>query len=219
MSFKEELKIMSEKGFSQMPEEIANDLLDGIAEVAYSNLKETALQVGDTMPLFRLQDVDGGVKTLETLNAGEYLVIDFYRGGWCPYCNMELREYEKLQSDFKALGANIVAISPEKPEYSFENAVKNAITFDILYDENMELMKEVGLVFKLGEAVQKRYAGFGIDLLATQGNEAYEMPIPATYVINKNREIVFAHVEADYTTRVAPGDVLEFIKEKKYSKN
>lgn len=209
MNLTEQLDRIREVGFAQMPKQVAKVLLDGIEEVAKSNLTSTSLKKGDQIPQFELVDIHEERKNVKDLMTNDYLIINFYRGGWCPYCNLELKEYERLKDAFEAVGASIVAISPEKPEYTSITSNKNAITFDVLSDENATIMKEFGIVFQLNEKLKKEYTKFGIDLTDVNGNNNFELPIPATYIINKDLEIVFSHIEVDYTTRLEPSVLIE----------
>ncbi len=212
MSLKEALQTLSDKSFSQMPADVGQKIKNGIENTIRSGFKTNALKVGDVVPYFVLEDIFENEKNVKDLIKNEYLVIDFYRGGWCPFCNMELREYERLKNDFIEVGTNIVAISPEKAEYTNISSKENSITFDILSDIDTKVMQEFGIVFTLDEDVKEIYEHFGINLEETQGNSEFKMPIPATYVINKNLEVIFAHIEEDYTTRCEPKDVLDFLK-------
>lgn len=213
MSLKEALQTLSDKSFTQMPADVAQKIKNGIENTIKGGFKENALKVGDSVPSFILEDIFENKKSLPELIKNEYLVIDFYRGGWCPFCNMELREYERLKDDFLEVGTNIVAISPEKAEYTNTSSKENNISFDILSDVNTKVMQKFGIVFTLDDDVKEVYNHFGIELEKTQGNDEFKMPIPATYVINSDLEIVFAHIEEDYTTRCEPKDVLDFLKQ------
>lgn len=215
MSLKEQLDNFKEIGFSQMPIEVAKILLDGIEEVIQSNIAETSLKKGDKIPDFNLPDIHGNNLNIKKLINKEFLIINFYRGGWCPYCNMELQEYERLKDTLESAGASIVAISPEKSKYILSTSDKNALTFNILSDENTIVMKQFGIVYQLNEEMKNIYRDFGIDLTKNNGNSNFELPIPATYIINKNMEILFAHVEADYTTRFEPSQLLKILKQQK----
>lgn len=211
----QDLEKLTNQAFSNMPEDLAQGLKKGIAEVKDSQLKEKALKVGDsiknlTLPNIYSEDID-----LKSLFKQDYLLINFFRGSWCPFCSMELREYERLKDEFSNVGVDIVAISPEVQKYSLKTKEENSLSFEVLSDENSKAMKEFGVVFTLSDEVKKIYDGFGIDLKEQNGNNTYEMPVPVTYVINKDMKIVFSHIEEDYMTRFEPSKILDFIKNKK----
>lgn len=214
MTLTKQLKEFHDATMSRMPQSIIQTFNDGIEEIRENGLKESALQKGDAIPDFSFKDIDGNTIQLSDVHQSELLVLNFYRGGWCPYCNMELREYERLKKSFEEQGAKIVGISAEVPQLAAQTTQKNAISFPVLTDVDAQFMKKVGIVFSLNEKTKKDYVGFGMDFTQIHGNENYELPVPAVYVINKDMEIVFVHFEADYMTRIEPEQVLSAIKNK-----
>ena len=140
------------------------------------------------------------------------LVITFYRGGWCPYCNLELNAFQQMIPDFEVAGAKLLAISPEVPDHSLTTQEKHDLSFDILYDKGNEISKEFGLVFTLPQEIRSIYDKFGIDVVDHNGDETFEVPMPATYIVNQSGEIVYHFVDADYTKRSEPADVLAAVK-------
>lgn len=213
MTLTNQLKQFRDATMMRMPRSIIQTFEDSLSEIARDGLKNKALQIGDTLPKIILTDNLGGTIKLEDVHQLDYLVLNFYRGGWCPYCNMELRAYESLKNEFADANASIIAISAEVPDLAAKTSQKNAITFPVLTDRDAKFMKEVGIVFRLNEKMKQDYEGFGMDLTQIHGNENYELPVPAVYVINKNREIIFVHFEADYMTRIEPEQILTIIKQ------
>ena len=214
MTLEAQLKQITAAGFDRMPQPIAKILADGIEEIKNSGLKNSALKIGDTLPDFPLTDVNNKQHTLSSLIHKDFLVLNFYRGGWCPYCNMELRAYDKLRGEFLAVETDIVAISAEKPTFAARTTNKNQISYPVLTDTAAELMKKIGIVFQLNEPLKREYKNFGIDLTILHGNINDELAIPAVYVINKYLEVVFVHLEADYMTRLEPNALLPILREK-----
>lgn len=212
MSLTNQLEELTNQAFSNMPEHLAQGLKAGIQEVRTSQLKQNALKVGDKIKNLSLLNIYGEQISLKSLITKDYLLLNFFRGSWCPFCSMELREYERLKEKFLKSNIDIVAISPEVAKYSKKTKEDNFLSFEILSDENSKVMKEFGIVFTLSNEVKKIYEDFKIDLKEQNGNITYKMPVPATYVVDKNFNIVFAHFEEDYTTRCEPKDVLEFIE-------
>jgi len=135
-------------------------------------------------------------------------IICFYRGGWCPYCNIQLSALQKALPEFEEKGANLVAITPETPDSSLTTAEKNALNFEVLSDIDNKLAKELGLVFQLPESIQTIYSQFGLDLVKHNQNEDYELPMAATFVLNENKEVVYRFVDEDYTKRADILDIL-----------
>lgn len=212
MTLEEQLKQVRDTTLTRMPQSIVQVFKDSIRGIRDDKLKEQALQVGDQIPEISLKSIEGNPVGLIDLFQSEFLILNFYRGGWCPYCNMELREYERLKMDFMELGVSIAAVSAETPELATQTIDKNSISYPILTDDDAKLMKAIGIVFKLDEASKREYVNFGMDFSEIHGNENYELPVPAVYVINRDMEIVFVHFEEDYMTRMEPTEVLNFIK-------
>jgi peroxiredoxin len=214
MRLGKQLKQMKEASIERMPQSIIQIFENSIEEIKNSGLKEKALKIGEQIPDLPLTSIDGETILLSELQKTDYLILNFYRGGWCPYCNMELREYERLRKDFIQLNTDILGISAERVEYTSQTFDKNSLSFPILTDVNAQLMKEIGIVFQLDTASKEEYINFGIHLDEIHANNSFELPVPAVYIINKDREIVHVHIEEDYMTRLEPSILLELIKNK-----
>ncbi|MEL7001337.1 MAG: peroxiredoxin-like family protein, partial [Bacteroidota bacterium] len=180
-------------------------------ELKVAKLSEGAYRTGDTIKAFELPNATGEtVKSSALLKDGP-IVISFYRGGWCPYCNMELRALQSVLDQVSDLGASLVAISPETPDNSLTTSEKNDLTFNVLSDIDNAYAKELGLVFKMPKNLQDVYHSFNLDVPKHNGNEDYELPMPATYVVNQNGEIVYDFVPEDYTERLDPEVVIDVL--------
>ena len=214
MTLQEQVKQMRDATSERMPKAIIEVFINSISEIKTNKLKESALQVGDKIEDYSLTDIEGKSINLSTFIQSDYLILNFYRGGWCPYCNMELREYDRLKNDFKEQGANIIAISPEIPELANQTTDKNKLSYPVLTDTDSLFMKKVGIVFQLDEDSKREFVNFGMDFTKINGNEDFELPVPAVYVINKNMEVVFVHFEEDYMTRLEPSELLEIIEKR-----
>jgi peroxiredoxin len=140
-------------------------------------------------------------------------VVTFYRGGWCPYCNLELRAYQNLLPTIIAAGASLVAISPEKPDDTVTTAEKNALTFPVLSDVGQIVGKAFGLVYTFTDELKWAYGGFGLDIPAKNGApDEWSLPLSATYVIGMDGVILFADTGVDYRRRAEPLDVLAVLQ-------
>jgi len=212
MTLEEQLKQMKEATIERMPTSIMQVFENGINDVRKSGLKEKALQVGNYIPDIPLTNSNEEAISLSELQKTDYLILNFYRGGWCPYCNMELRAYEKLRTDFNLLNTDVIGVSAEKIEFTTQTTNKNLLSFPLLTDVDAQLMKAIGIVFPLDKASKEEYVNFGIHLDKLHGNSSFNLPVPAVYIINKNREIIYTHIEEDYMTRLEPSTLLEFIK-------
>lgn len=170
---------------------------------------QTPIVQGDKAPNFALPKHDGTTWQLsDALNEGP-VVLSFYRGGWCPYCNLELRALQAHLPALESAGASLVAVSPQTPDASLSTQEKNELTFDVLSDLGNEVAKQFGLVFELPEELRPVYEGFGIDLPASNGDSSFSLPVPATYVIGTDAVIRYAFVNIDYRTRAEPSDILQ----------
>ncbi len=151
-------------------------------------------------------------KSLASFWQDGWLIITFYRGGWCPYCIIELKAYEKLKSEFESLGATILAISPETEAEIQNTKMKAKIDLIIGSDKNNTLAKKLGLAFTLPENIIASYREFGLDLAKNQGSQGSELPIPATFVIDPSGTVRFMQAEADYTKRADPEEILVMLR-------
>ena len=190
-------------------------LMEGAtADLKASGIEHTALQSGAYAPSVSLLDMTGHKVNLSDLWQKETLVVVFYRGGWCPYCNLELRAWQTYLESLKQLGAGLIAISPQTADNSLSTAEKNQLKFTVLSDTNLEAAKAFGIAFEMPENLIDLYKSFGNDLSVVNGNGRWVLPLPATYVIGRDGKIIYAHVEADYRLRAEPADVLARIKVK-----
>ena len=172
-----------------------------------------ALGVGDRAPDFELPDIDGGTVRLSDALAGGPVVLTFYRGAWCPYCNSSLQGFQAELADVMSAGGYLIAISPQAEAGSQEMATSNALSFPVLSDVGNRVSRDYGLVFRVDDETRAQYQAVGIDLPAVNGVDAWELPVPATYVIDTDGTIRAAFVEADYTQRADPRDVIEALRQ------
>jgi peroxiredoxin len=195
-------------GMARLPDDIRETMLAAQAELISSGIAEQALGVGDTVPDFDLPNQRGETVSLTQLLSGGPVVISFYRGGWCPYCNLELRALQEKLPEITDLGARLLAVTPELPDNAMSTAEKNAVRFDILSDVGNRIASAFGLVFHLPASLRPVYEGFGLDLVKANGDDSYTLPIPATYVVDTDRKILAAHVDMDYSQRMEPEAVI-----------
>ena len=163
-----------------------------------------ALRSGQQSPSFSLTNANGASVTLtERLEHGP-VVLAFYRGGWCPYCNIALRALQARLPEIKALGGSLIAISPELPDHSLSTSEKLSLDFDVLSDPENGVARQFGLVYRVSDAARDQLLALGRDLVARNGSDAWELPVTATYVIAQDGLIKFDHVDADYRDRLDP---------------
>ena len=193
---------------SSLPEDDAKIVGASFEKLHSSHTGESALSVGEIAPNFTLPDATGEVFNLhDKLNEGP-LVLSFYRGGWCPFCNLELQAIQALLPEIKALGANLVGISPETPDNSMTTVEKHQLQFDVLSDVGNKTARDYGLIFTVYEEMRPLYLKWGLDIPTSNGDDSWELPIPATYIIDSNGVARVAHVDKDYTKRMEPDQIL-----------
>jgi peroxiredoxin len=184
-----------------------------IAHLTETGFAKRAKQVGDRAPGIVLPDVHGKTFDVATLLAKGPVVVTFYRGGWCPYCNLELKAYQAILPRLYAAGASMVAISPEKPDDTVTTAEKNAVSFPILSDVGQSVGKAFGLVYAFTDELRTAYDGFNLDIPAKNGiPDDWALPLSATYVIGADGIILFADTGVDYRRRTDPLDVLAAVE-------
>ena len=209
MNLTQELNTYKAKFKANQSEEIKSVMTQATTDLINNRLAEKSISTGDKLPDFSLPNALGEEVTLKSLLSKSALVISFYRGGWCPYCNMELRALQQALPEMEARGATLVAISPETPDSSLSTKEKNELSFEVLSDRGNVLARQLGLVFTLPESLRPIYQNFGIDIPAHNGDTTFELPLPATYVISADGTVVYSFASADYTQRLEP---LEIVK-------
>lgn len=178
------------------------DLLD-------QGVPEGAVSVGETLESFTLSDARGASVTLAALVADGPAVIVFYRGGWCPYCNVALRTYQReLLPELTARGARLVAISPQTPDQSLSTAEKADLEFTVLSDPGSRLARQIGVAFQQSDEVLAAQRTLGLDIAKVNAESSIELPRPTVLVVDKNRTVRFVDVQADYTARTEVADIL-----------
>ncbi len=212
MSLTEQIQEFNARAVEQIPPEVMQVMLGATAKLKASGIENGCLGEGDQAPDFELPDHRGGTVRSSDLLARGPLVVSFYRGEWCPYCNLELKALQDKLPEIEDLGASLVAISPQTPDHSKNSADQNEVSFDVLSDAGNAVARKFGLVFTLAEEIRPIYVKFGIDLPECNGTDTFELPIPATYVIGSDGRIIKAFVDANYVARLDPEDVVAALR-------
>jgi peroxiredoxin len=176
--------------------------------LAKSDLLETALREGDQAPMFELPDAYGSPVSLATLLEDGPVIVSFYRGAWCPFCNLEIRALQRELASVEAAGAALVAISPNKPDVTLELIDDGELTFPVLSDQDNRVAKQFGIVYEMEEGMIDYYREIGRDVAGMNGSTAWELPVPATYVIDQDGVIRYAFVDLNHRVRAEPADVV-----------
>ncbi len=212
MTLKQDIDAFVAEAAARVPPELMAELERSIEQVRDSGIEERALGEGDLAPPFTLPNAEGRPVALKDLLRRGPLIISFYRGIWCPYCNLEVRAYQRILGEIRAAGGDFVAISPQTPDNSLKTAETNAIGFEVLSDHANGVAAEFGLAYPTPEAVRRITAMFGVDIDVINGAPNSQLPVSATYVIDADRRIALASVDADFRLRLEPTDALAALK-------
>ncbi len=196
-----------------LPQDVLDAMQAANEQLRATNLIAEAAEVGDELPEATLLNERSEEVSLRALLAGQPAVITFYRGTWCPYCNLELRAYEQLLTQPEYAQLRVVAISPELPDVTAEAMSSEPLHFSVLSDHGNQLARALGLTFELPENIHEIYLGLGIDVVASQGNEQRILPVPATFIVDGAGKIAHAWLDTNYAVRAEPQDVLGLLKE------
>jgi peroxiredoxin len=205
--------------------QVRNEILAGLSDTdreAYTHLVDWlrktdvasgALRVGDTAPDFLLPDAHGRLHSSEHLRGEGPLVVSFYRGGWCPFCNAELRALQAVKAEFDNLKANLVVLSPETRD--LPRQLKRHLNLDLtmLADVDHAVAISYGVLFRVPDETKAHYAGQGYDFGRRHGSTEWMLPIPATFVIDQDGVVRGAFVEPDFTIRQEPSDILNKVRQ------
>lgn len=209
MALRQDLDAQRVKFFATASADEAEIIRRTDAALAAQGIERRIPKAGEPAPSFNLPNVDGCMIDSAGLLAKGPLIIVFYRGGWCPYCNLELRAYQRASPDIRARGASLVAISPETPDGALSAKEKNALEFEVLNDEGNKAAAEFGLVHDVPPELRLLYAKWKLDLPRINGRPGdWSLPLPGTFVIAPTGTILLAHADSDYRIRLEPSDAL-----------
>ena len=182
------------------------------AALREQGIRARSLRVGDTVENVTLNlERQGQVSLYTLLNEGP-VVLNFYRGGWCPYCNLELKALHHARPEIERQGAQLIAITPERSKNITQTVRKNGLDYPVAHDVNSEIAHRFGIAVALSEPVKTLYRSLGLNLAARNADVLVRLPLPATYVININYQVRYAFVNEDYTQRAEPAEVLRALQ-------
>ncbi|MFF7981773.1 peroxiredoxin-like family protein [Streptomyces sp. NPDC007901] len=203
-----ELRALNEARDRHIPAEMRQVMDRAAVDLADSGQAGRARTVGEPAPRFTLPSATGVTVALDDLLAEGPVVLTFYRGAWCPYCNLALRALQHHHADITARGARLVAVSPQIPDESLTLTEKHGLAFDVLSDLGSDTAKQYGLAFDLPDDLAAAYDKLGFDLQRVNDGHPRTLPVPATYVIDREGVIRWAFVDTDYTARAEPADII-----------
>lgn len=203
-----ELRTFYEARQQQIPAEIREIMWRAGQELTDSGQADRALTVGARAPRFSLPSATGQTLALDDLLSDGPVVLTFYRGAWCPYCNIALRALQQHHEAITSRGARLVAVSPQIPDESLTLAEKHELAFDVVSDIGCDTAKQYGLAFDLPDDLAAVYDKLGFDLQRVNDGHPRTLPLPATYVIDRDGVIRWAFVDTDYSARAEPADII-----------
>ncbi|MGA9039958.1 MAG: peroxiredoxin-like family protein [Terriglobales bacterium] len=180
-----------------------------IAELKQSGVSERVLSVGAKAPGFELKDHNGkSVSSAELFGKG-HLVICFFRGRWCPFCVGQMEAMNLVLPEIKDAGASLVAISPQTVQQSFFMVDQHKLRFPLLSDANNQAAQQFGLAYRVPDYQQSVYRRAMINLPFANGDDSWQLPIPATYILDRDGTVLYASANPDYTERPEPTEILQ----------
>ncbi len=197
---------------ASLPKEQQNTLMAAGQRLAESDVAVHAVSMNDPAPEFTLTDTQGREFQLSEALLHGPIVLSFYRGGWCPFCSLELKALADREADIRNLGARLVAVSPELHEQNQAAAGELKLPFPLLFDEANHVAREYGLVMQVDEAVRPLYQQWGFDLPTFNGDDSWELPLPGTFIIDTTGNVRAAYVNKDYTQRMEPNDIIRALE-------
>lgn len=205
------LNIVADRQAAKYTPEKKTMLQKGIQAIVDSGVVYRAINQKDKAPDFTLKNAKGKSVNLYTEIAKGPVILMWYRGGWCPYCNIALRYMQAYLPEFKKYGALLLALTPENPDKTLSTKEKNKLGFEVLTDKDNAVARSYGLVYTLNDTLKKEYET-AVGLSKYNGNDRGELPLAATYIVHPNGKIAYAFLDADYRRRAEPADLLRVLK-------
>ena len=208
----EQLQATKAGFMAQLPDDTRMVVADAFEQLLNSRIGMRAISRGDYAPDFHLPRIQGGELSLSDALETGHVVLSFYRGGWCPFCNLELGALNARMTEIRAYGANVVAVAPELPEPGSGTVAELGLGFPLLHDAHNRVARQYGLVMSVPVVLRPLYRQWGFDLPTRNGDDSWELPLPATYVIDREGTVRAAFVEKDYTQRMEPENIIAVLQ-------
>lgn len=210
-----QLEALNEHLTSEAPAELVQLYNDGVNEMLATKAGDAALGPGEKAPGFELEALNGTHVSLRKKFQQGRVVLLFFRGGWCPFCQLQLKAMNDAYPRIAEAGATLLAISPETPVSARETLGDLDLSFSVLHDGGAKVAREYGLVFTLNAKLQALQTALGVPLDQVNGTQKQELPIPAVFIVEPGGQIAWRHVDRDYRLmRAEPQDILNALKEK-----
>ena len=203
-SLTELLAERSAQSASKIPPEVKTQFAKALQDLKETDIEKTSVRKGTQVPFFKIDKTP-----FKNYYSKKPVILKFYRGAWCPYCQIELKHSETHKASFEAKGYQVVILTPDTPKEIANFRKKHNISLPIYQDQNNHIAKRFGIAFKLSKKIAKIYSTFGINLKQSQGNSNNQLPLPGTYVINTQGQITYVFADVDYTKRLDPLELLK----------
>lgn len=196
---------------SQLPQEILEAFGRSIEDLKTKNMEKNSIQIGERIPAFSLPNALGKMINSDEVLKNNKMILAFYRGSWCPYCNLELKFLQENLSRIKEKNAVLIAVSPQSPDHSLTMIEKNNLEFEVLTDINNDFAKKLGITFQLQDFVLPYYQSLGIHFADFNANNENTLPVPAVFVIDENRKVLYKFLDVNYMSRVDVEDLIHIL--------
>ena len=208
-NLKQQIEELNENLAKQLPTKILEVFGKCIQDLKARNIEEDSIDTGDTFPDFSLPNTNNEIVALKELLKNGKVIVAFFRGSWCPYCNLELKALQDNLKQITNRRTTLIAISPQTPDYSDELRSNHHLDFHLLTDKNNKLAKQIGISFGLQDYVIPVYGSLGIELSEYNKNDNNELPTPAIFVIDTNGNITYKFVDTNYMNRINIQELIE----------
>jgi peroxiredoxin len=180
--------------------------------LSYRTFSQSGLKTGTLAPAFTAVDNAGKTVDLQRLlKSHKAVVLFFYRGQWCPYCNKQISQLQDSLQLVTGRGAYVIGVTPETPDNINKTVDKTHASFSLVHDEGYKIMKAYGVNYTVDDGLFAKLKGYGVDLEKNNGNADHVLPVPATYVIDQSGKIIYVHFDKDYTKRASVSDILKVL--------
>ena len=212
MNFQEKLAEKKVELEGSMPPEAVKIMHAATKDLVDRGFEERVIKVGSKIDDYELENQNGGKIRISDLYKDKPLVITFYRGVWCPYCNIDIEMLNEINPQLKEKGINLVTISPELPRYSRTIVKKESLTYDILWDKQNLMADSFGLKWEFQPELKELYTQFGLDMAKLNGDDSWSLPMPGRFLIDTDGVVRYAEAAADYTKRPDPDALFKAIE-------
>jgi peroxiredoxin len=209
LTIREQSEQLKTAAAERLPSEVVEVFDRSIKDLLDQGIPAGSIKVGDPLEPFTLDDATGTPVSLDQIIKTGPAVIVFYRGGWCPYCNLALRTYQReLLPQLGEFGARLVAVSPQSPDQSLSTTEKAGLEFTVLSDPGSRLAQRIGIAFQQAEEVLAAQRKLGLDLAQVNSEGATRLPRPTVLIVDRDRTVSFVDVQPDYTARTEVADIV-----------